>query len=72
MKWLNLGLILACTVAVGCAEPSRNLDEGIKMHNESMQTPEERANTPPEPSYDEYKKERDKLKNGDSEDDNGR
>jgi hypothetical protein len=68
MKWRYHVLMLACTAVAGCAEPSRNLYEGIRMHNESMQTPEERANTPPTPSYDEYKKERDKLKNGDSGD----
>jgi len=67
MKWTASGMVVACIFASGCADPSRNLYEGIRIHNESMKTPEERAASPRSPSYDEYKKERDKLKHGDNE-----
>jgi len=40
-----------------CADPSRNLYEGIKSNNDAKRSPNERAMTPA-PSYDEYKKER--------------
>ena len=41
-----------------CADPARNLYEGIKSSNDAKRTPEERAISPT-PSYDEYKKEHD-------------
>lgn len=47
-----LGLALA-----GCADPERNLYEGIKANNDAQRTPYERAISPA-PSYDQYKKER--------------
>jgi hypothetical protein len=61
MKWHLLWLALASLSAAGCADPARNLYEGIQMRNESLKTPEERATSPRPPEYDEYKKERDKL-----------
>lgn len=61
MKRYLLWLAFAGLLVAGCAEPSRNLYEGIQMHNESLKTPTERANSPRPPGYDEYKKERDKL-----------
>lgn len=45
-----------------CADPYRNLYEGIKSQNDAHRTPQERAMTPA-PSYDAYKKERE-LKTG--------
>jgi hypothetical protein len=40
-------------------DPYQGLYEGIKAQNESRKTPQERAITPT-PSYDAYKKEREK------------
>lgn len=54
MKTLWLFSVL---VLVGCADPARNLYEGIKANNDAKRTPTERAVTPT-PSYDQYKKER--------------
>ncbi|NOT20248.1 MAG: hypothetical protein HOP24_08275 [Sideroxydans sp.] len=45
-----LGLALAA-----CADPARNLYEGIKASNDAKRTPSERAISPA-PSYDQYKK----------------
>jgi hypothetical protein len=67
MKWIASGFIVASTVASGCAEPSRNLYEGIQMRNEIKKSPEERANSPHTPSYDQYRKERDKQERGNQE-----
>lgn len=67
MGWRIFWLVLTGVIAASCADPSRNLYNGIKMRNESMQTPEERAASPT-PSYDQYRKERDKLEKGDSAD----
>jgi len=56
MKYLLASLMLV-TLA-GCADPARNLYEGIKSSNDAKRTPDERAISPT-PGYDEYKKERD-------------
>lgn len=53
----HLTAILAALALTACADPARNLYEGIKTSNEAKRSPSERAMTPP-PSYDEYKKER--------------
>lgn len=53
-------LLLSVLVLSACADPARNLYEGIKSNNDARRTPGERAITPA-PSYDEYKKEREKL-----------
>lgn len=50
--------ILATLVLSACADPERNLYEGIKANNDAGRSPSERAMTPA-PSYDQYKKERD-------------
>lgn len=50
--WLIVVLLLP-----GCADPVRNLYEGIRQSNEAKRTPMERAINPA-PSYDDYKKER--------------
>ncbi|GAB1232774.1 hypothetical protein UT4_12400 [Ferrigenium sp. UT4] len=39
----------------GCADPARNLYEGIKQSNDAKRTPMERA-TQPTPGYDAYRK----------------
>ena len=51
---------LACLAMAGCDDPARNLYEGIRNNNEAHRTPEQRE-MQPAPSYDEYKKERDRL-----------
>lgn len=52
--------ILSVMMLVGCADPARNLYEGIKANNDAKRTPNERAVTPA-PSYDTYQKELDKM-----------
>ncbi|MDP1634470.1 MAG: hypothetical protein Q8L69_07285 [Gallionellaceae bacterium] len=49
--------ILAALALTACADPARNLYEGIKTSNDAKRSPSERAMTPA-PGYDEYKKER--------------
>lgn len=49
--------ILATLLTTACADPARNLYEGIKANNDAQRSPNERAMTPA-PSYDEYKKAR--------------
>ncbi|MBI4808965.1 MAG: hypothetical protein HY799_08470 [Nitrosomonadales bacterium] len=56
MKYLPV--ILAALALTACADPERNLYEGIKTNNDAKRSPNERAMTPA-PTYDEYKKERD-------------
>jgi hypothetical protein len=56
MRYL-LALLIALTLTA-CADPARNLYDGIKIGNDAKRTPDERAISPT-PSYDEYKKERD-------------
>jgi hypothetical protein len=58
MKATHLLLLLAGIALSACADPYRNLYEGIKASNDAKRTPEERAMTPA-PGYDAYKKERD-------------
>lgn len=50
-------LLLAVLGLTACSDPSRNLYEGIKSHNDARRPPAERAMTPA-PDYDEYRKER--------------
>ncbi len=60
-KWIALlGLAM-----IGCSDPYRNLYEGIKDNNEAHQSPQDRARSLPSPSYDAYKKERDRMNNSD-------
>jgi len=62
MGRLQLGIILTILALAGCGnDPFRSFYEGIKNRNESFKKPEERAASPHTPSYDEYKKERDRL-----------
>jgi hypothetical protein len=60
MKGLRLSImiILAGLLLAACSDPYRNLYQGVKMRNEMGKTPEERATSPQQPSYDQYKKER--------------
>ena len=50
-------VFLAALILTACADPARNLYDGIKANNDAKRSPSERAMTPT-PSYDEYKKER--------------
>jgi len=53
-------LILVALWLTACAnDPYRNLYEGVRNNNEAKRTPSERA-AKPTPSYDAYKKEREK------------
>lgn len=53
----HLFAVLAILSLTACADPERNLYEGIKSNNEARRSPNERAMTPA-PTYDDYKKER--------------
>lgn len=54
----RLILLAALSLAACGNDPYRGVYEGIKNHNESMKTPEERRRSPT-PDYDQYKRERD-------------
>jgi len=47
--------LLALLLLAGCADPARNLYEGIRSNNEAKRTPAERA-AQPSPDYDSYTK----------------
>lgn len=47
-------------VLAGCAEPARNVYEGVRTRDTTMQTPVERS-TQPAPTYEEYERERRKA-----------
>lgn len=53
-------LLLLVTLLGGCADPARNLYEGIRNRNDAMRTPAEKA-ARPSPDYDQYRKEREQL-----------
>jgi hypothetical protein len=55
MKYL-LTLLGALTLAA-CADPARNLYDGIQSNRDIKRSPSERTMSPT-PSYDEYKKDR--------------
>lgn len=52
MRRVALSVLL---LLAGCADPARNLYEGIKQGNDAKRTPQERA-TQPAPDYDSYRK----------------
>ena len=54
-----LALLATLPLAACMDDPYRSLYDGIRNRNELKKTPIERANYP-SPSYDEYKRERDK------------
>ncbi len=55
-----VSVILAGLLLAGCTnDPYRKMYQGIQMRNEMGKTPEERATSPRQPSYDQYKQERD-------------
>ncbi len=62
MKILRAGImiVLAGLLLAACSDPARNLYQGIKLRNEMGKTAEERATSPQPPSYDQYKKERER------------
>ncbi len=51
-------LLALLMLLAGCADPARNLYEGMQSQRDAARTPMERAMTPA-PSYDTYRKERD-------------
>lgn len=53
----GLLVVMAVLVLSACADPARNLYDGIKANNDAKRSPNERSMTPA-PSYDQYKKER--------------
>ncbi|MBK8017352.1 MAG: hypothetical protein IPK20_11960 [Betaproteobacteria bacterium] len=44
----------------GCADPARNVYEGVRTRDTTMQTPMERS-TQPAPTYEDYERERRKA-----------
>jgi hypothetical protein len=60
MSKLNCIICLATLLAAACTtDPYRGLYDGIKNSNDAKRSPSERA-VSPAPSYDSYKKERDR------------
>jgi hypothetical protein len=57
---MRLLWIFPVLLLIGCADPARNLYEGIKGANDAKRTPNERA-VSPAPSYDTYQKELERL-----------
>lgn len=58
-----ISIALASLALTACSgDPYRGLYEGIKAQNDANRSPQERAITPA-PSYDAYKKEREKNAN---------
>jgi DNA-binding SARP family transcriptional activator len=55
---MRLSGLLALLMLAGCADPARNLYEGIQSQRDAARTPMERA-MEPAPTYDAYRKERD-------------
>jgi hypothetical protein len=53
----GLLLLLAALALSACADPARNLYDGIRANNDAKKSTSDRAMNPA-PSYDEYKKER--------------
>jgi len=53
---LAIPAIVLVTIA-GCAEPSRNLYEGIRTRDDAMRGPVEKATHPSQP-YENYEKQR--------------
>jgi len=47
--------LLALLLLAACADPARNLYEGIRSNNEAKRTPAERA-VQPSPDYDSYRR----------------
>ena len=54
MKLLTVSILLLMLAA--CADPARNVYEGIQLNKDIQQSPQERA-MKPTPSYDQYKRE---------------
>lgn len=50
-------VLLTALLLAACADPYRNLYDGIQNNNDVKRSPNERAISPT-PGYDEYKKER--------------
>lgn len=55
-KILDLSGLMLLLALTGCADPARNLYEGIQLHKDIQQTPQDR-DLKPTPSYDQYKRE---------------
>jgi hypothetical protein len=53
-------MLSSCMLTACGSDPYQGLYEGIKSQNEAKRTAQEKAMTPP-PSYDIYKKEREKI-----------
>jgi hypothetical protein len=58
MKYLLI--LLTALLLAACADPYRNLYDGIQTNNDAKRSPQERAISPT-PSYDEYQKEREGM-----------
>jgi len=50
---MKLTCRLVLLLLAGCADPARNLYEGIRSNNEAQRAPDERA-AQPSPDYDSY------------------
>ena len=67
MGWQIKAILFTLIFLAACSNNvNRGLYEGFKSQNDGYKTPNERVTSPPAPSYDVYKKERDRLKEGES------
>ena len=67
VRWLSKSGVLVCLAFAACtSDPFQGIYEAIKNRNEALKTPAERATSPPTPSYDAYKKERERMQHDDT------
>jgi hypothetical protein len=64
----RLLLLVAGMPLVACTSQraSQNVYEGIQRRNQSLETPAEKATTPPQSSYQDYEAERKRLRGSDT------
>ena len=69
VRWLSKsGVLVVCLALAACtSDPFRGIYEAIKNRNEALKTPAERAASSPTPSYDAYKKERERMQHDDTQ-----
>ena len=66
MQWSIKIFLMTCVLLAGCSNNvNRAFYEGFKSQNDGYKTPNEKTTSPPAPSYDVYKKERDNLQSSD-------
>ena len=68
VRWLGKSGVLVCLALAACtSDPFQRIYEAIRNRNEALKTPAERASSPRMPSYDAYKKERERMQHDDTQ-----